>query len=118
MMYREPMTSAEKTARDRNLAKLPELSHVTLATEDVICLIKKGESGYYRTDWPKGKDGDAFAAERNARMGVTPAQASAMVNGSMFGWHLPAADPDHDVNNPKRTPKNVRIAILRAEGGR
>jgi hypothetical protein len=30
----------------------------------------------------------------NDRIGVTPAQASAMITGSMFGWNVPGAKPD------------------------
>lgn len=33
--------------------------------------------------------------ELNAMEGVTPPQLSAMHAGSMFGWHVPAANPDN-----------------------
>lgn len=83
-----------------NLAKLPELCHVAVETEKVLCIIKRGEKGYYRTDWPVSsfEFADKWAKERNATMGVTPAQASAMKNGSLLGWSLPIADSDHPVN--------------------
>ena len=43
----------------------------------------------------------------NRDMGVTRAQAEAMLAGSMFGWHTKAADPrSYDENGqPKRTKK-------------
>lgn len=36
---------------------------------------------------------DDMAATLNAKYSVTPAQAEAMQVGSMFGWHVPGADP-------------------------
>lgn len=36
---------------------------------------------------------DEGAERLNAQEGVTPAQIEAMQNGSMFGWHVPGADP-------------------------
>jgi hypothetical protein len=108
MNYRKAETFGEKTQLEHNLAKLPEMCFVDLATEDVMCIVKRGESGYYKTDWPKGKFGAELAAERNEKLGVTPSQASAMHHGSMFGWFTLAADPDHEVNNPTRIPKGAR----------
>lgn len=35
------------------------------------------------------------ADELNAQEDVTKAQAEAMYAGSIFGWHVPAADPDN-----------------------
>lgn len=107
-MYREPKTNLERDAMARNVAKLPELAYVDVLTEPVICIVKRGEGGYYRTDWPKGKHGAQIVAERNERLGVSPAQASALSHGSMFGYFTPAADPDHEVNNPAKTPKAAR----------
>jgi hypothetical protein len=93
------LSSAERERA--NLAKLPEMCFVDVVTEDVLCIVKRGESGYYRTDWPKSKDrliNRQVVAERNEGLGVTPAKASAMSNGSMFGWHTVGADADHEVN--------------------
>lgn len=95
MNHRQMGISERKTREEQNLAKLPELAYVAVETEDVLCLVKRGEKGYHRTDYKVGKrPADEFAAEMNARLKVTPAQAEAMVNGSMFGWHTPAADVD------------------------
>jgi len=64
-----------------------------------IGIIKRGEKGYYETDWDSpNREDDALVREAvksmNEQRGVTPAQALAMKIGSMFGWHVPAADPD------------------------
>jgi len=88
-------------ATARNLAKLPEMCAVFQRHNPVgqrICMIKRGESGYYATDW----DGSHMTPDQaewtvneiNSRLEVTAAQALAMVIGSMNGWHVPGADPD------------------------
>lgn len=76
-----------------NLMKLPELAyHRDPATNRVIRL-KRGEEGFY-TFYT-----DKTPAELNRIAGVTPAQAQAMLAGSMFGWHTKAANPDnYDTN--------------------
>lgn len=51
--------------------------------------IHRGRAGY--TPCPSMTD--AFAAEHNARHLITAEQAEAMQVGSMFGWHVPGADP-------------------------
>jgi hypothetical protein len=90
---------------------LPELCYtvVPLANPgERVGVIKRGERGYHRTDFetPKWSEQDAeiFAAERNAKMEITPAQRAAMEIGSMFGWNSPGADPRrYDANgNPSR----------------
>ncbi len=61
-----------------------------------IGIIKRGESGYYRTDFDhRSMDDDfvkAFVDDANKRLGVTSAQATAMQIGSMMGWDVPGAD--------------------------
>ena len=74
---------------------LPALCFSTLpSTGDLIC-IKRGESGYYPSDWntddhQKNKE---LADYNNQRLGVTVAQRQAMECGSMHGWSVPGADP-------------------------
>lgn len=73
---------------------LPELAFVDNSWDKSpgappVIGIKRGEDGFYPVFTT------ATADELNASYGVTPAQREAMHNGSMFGWDVPGADPDH-----------------------
>ena len=76
-------------------SSLPERCYTYVITRNEIGIIKKGESGYYRTDISvhDSKDGKEMANDLNEKLGVSRAQAEAMKAGSMFGWEAPAADP-------------------------
>ena len=74
---------------------LPKLCFSTLpGTGELIC-IRRGESGYYPSDWStddrqKNKE---LADYNNQRLGVTAAQRQAMECGSMHGFDCPGANP-------------------------
>lgn len=76
-------------------SSLPEKCCGSLSTSSEVILIKRGESGYYRTNIVEATPQGAadFANELNEDLGVSRAQAKAMIAGSMFGWAAPAADP-------------------------
>ena len=60
---------------------------------------KKGQCGYFCTDFDSPTSTLAIARQvvdmLNDRLGITEAQKLAMVAGSMAGFHVPAANPDH-----------------------
>ena len=74
---------------------LPDICFSTLPTTGELICIKKGESGYYRSDWSTDdpERNAELADYNNERLGVTSEQRQAMECGSMHGWECPGADP-------------------------
>lgn len=74
---------------------LPELCFSTLpGTGDLIC-IKRGETGYYPSDWNTSDptQNRELADYNNRRLGVTHAMERAFLTASMTSWDVPGADP-------------------------
>ena len=70
-----------------NVYNLPGLCAARLSTGDSPVYIRRGEFGY----WPADNDQDVDGFNR--ALGITPQQRAAMLAGSLYGWHLPCADP-------------------------
>lgn len=96
-----------QTEKERfSQSELPEVCLSTLpSTGEIIC-IKRGESGYYLSEWETGnaEKNREIVDYHNQRRGITPAQEEAMVGGSMFGWDTPAADPSRYEKLENSTP--------------
>lgn len=89
-------------------SSLPEQCYNLLPSTGGIILVKKGETGFFKTDIPDmgREENRAFVLETNEKLGVSRAQAEAMLAGSMFGWQTQAADPcSYDEQGRILTPK-------------
>lgn len=88
-------------------SSLPDQCFSVLETTGELIILDKGEKGY-RLAGTEGKDMAPREAANvaNAALGVTKAQEAAMVAGSMFGFHVLAADPrNYDESGTPLPPK-------------
>ena len=79
---------------------LPDICFSVLPGSGELICIKRGESGYYRSDWSTSsrEQNEELANYNNERLGVSAAQRRAMETGSMYGWQVPGADPMNNMN--------------------
>ena len=75
-------------------SRLPGIAFATIAITGETIAICRGEPSYYRVETTK------TAEELNTMYGVSPAQARAMLAGTIRGWHtLPASPERYDVDD-------------------
>jgi hypothetical protein len=108
-----------KKSDEQNAKMLPDLCYSILPTSGDLIIIKLNEAGYYPCDYstPDAEANRRVADELNRRMGISKAQEAAMVHGSLFGWHVPAADPSHydDNGEPIIQPKSQNTEYLESQ---
>lgn len=100
-------TKMSEKAPEDVMDRLPRESWTVDLVYGKLIRIKRGVMGYFPTP-PLGPNlkPQEMADKLNAESNVTKAQAEAMVNGSMFGFHCPAADPLN--YNDDGSPKKIR----------
>jgi hypothetical protein len=95
----DEMTTRDDLPTVQSPELLPRTCYATHPTDASLILLKRGETGYYPTEGYSLNNAvptfDELADLLNERLGVTKAQRAAMEAGSLFGWHVPAADPTH-----------------------
>lgn len=91
-----------------NLQKLPELCYDVHDVTGAPVILKRGETGFYETDWP-ALHAEEVVTRKNAALGVTPAQREAMKAGSLFGFHTAMADPDTYTPEAQAARKAARV---------
>lgn len=87
---------------------LPPECMSTMTSSGELIHITRYKKGYTPKDTAfTPEDNRAFADRWNERHGVSKAQEAAMVVGSMFGWHVPGAQPkNYDENGNAIKPKD------------
>jgi len=77
-----------------NARKLPMLCYIAIKGIDSVCMLRRGDSGYFKTDVKIDNRSllEWTVSDMNRKLSVTRAQVAAMEAGSMFGWHTKAAD--------------------------
>ena len=99
--YRDWFIRTEQECFAPKLAEgLPDLCWSVLPGSGELICIKRGESGYYRSDWSTSsrEQNEELANYNNQRLGVSNAQRRAMETGSMYGWQVPGADPANNMD--------------------
>lgn len=89
-------------------SSLPEKCYSTLLDTGAIVILKRGETGYFKTDTPYTSKEEArqLVDKYNGKLTVSKAQQAAMQIGSMFGFQVPGADPKgYDENGTPIRPK-------------
>lgn len=90
---------------------LPDCCYSVNKTTGEVIILKKGETGFYRTDiQTKGREESReLVGCQNSKLGVTKSQEAAMYWGSVYGFDTSGADPkqyDADGNMLKPVRKD------------
>lgn len=75
-------------------SSLPAVCYGKVPEKRAIVMFERGFDGYRSASYvTKGRTSQKLVDELNGELGVTKAQAAAMLAGAMRGWADPAADP-------------------------
>lgn len=75
-------------------SSLPAVCYGKVPEKRAIVMFERGFDGYRSASFAtKGRTSQKLVDELNSEMGVSKAQAAAMLAGAMRGWATPAADP-------------------------
>jgi hypothetical protein len=72
---------------------LPEYCFTEHPVDHAIVILRRGKMGYWTAEHDPITG--TTVSELNRALGITPAQEKAMLDGSMFGFHVPGADPKY-----------------------
>jgi len=79
--------------------KVSDFAYAINPSDHTVILIKRGEVGF----WPSPGMTAEAADAKNASMGLSYNERTAMEMGSMFGWDVPGARPYKDDGSPSYT---------------
>lgn len=74
-------------------ANLPSRCYAMHPSDNTLIVLQRGMPGFL-TIAPTIRTSQDSVDKLNNDLGVTKAQAQAMLTGSMFGWNVPGADPE------------------------
>lgn len=98
---------------------LPEACLTLMPSDGRLIYIERGQSGYHTSNWDTGDSiqNRRIADNYNQKNGIAREQEEAMLNGSLFGWDVPAADPKFHENQPAPEVNSGYAIIRRASIG-
>lgn len=89
-------------------SSLPIVCYGKVPDKRAIVMFEQGFDGYHSASFAtKGRTSQKLVDELNGELGVTKAQAAAMLAGAMRGWDAPAADPkNYDAQGQPIKPRH------------
>jgi hypothetical protein len=90
------------------MRKLPFCCYIWMESKEEVAFIIRGSKRYVTL---VRAEGEKYVKRANENLCVTPAQASAMLVGVLFGWHVPGADPGLYDEEGKILPKKIRGGV-------
>lgn len=89
-------------------SSLPIVCYGKVPDKRAIVMFERGFDGYRSASFAtKGRTNQKLVDELNSELGVTKAQAAAMLAGAMRGWDAPAADPkNYDTQGKPIKPRH------------